>query len=232
MYTLDYLLSHSNLPGPRGNLELLYAFAENAEPGIIGECLQCIKPDTANSPEEFVGMCGVLGYAVAHKADNAGTIAFLNPYASHSSWRIREAVAMGIQAIAAGALEKTLVNISPMTAGNGYERRAVVAGLCEPKLLGRADETVKVLKILESITRTLDHDKKLTDDEEALRKGLGYGWSVAIAASPEDGKRYFEALFSLSGKHIQWIIRENLKKNRLSKMDNVWVGRCAERLNV
>lgn len=99
MYTIEYLLTNSNLPGPRGNLELLYLFAKAAEETTINQCLSYITADVENSPEEFVGMCGIVGYAVCHKAANQATIDFLQPYAAHSSWRIREAVAMGIQEI-------------------------------------------------------------------------------------------------------------------------------------
>ncbi|NLU43010.1 MAG: hypothetical protein GXX08_12510 [Firmicutes bacterium] len=85
MYTIEYLIEHSNLPGPRANLELLYSFSRTATESQIMDCLAHIQDDTANSPEEFFGMCG-----------------------------IKE--------------------------GSCYEKRAVVAGLCEPKLL--TDEAV------------------------------------------------------------------------------------------
>ena len=67
-----YLVAHSNLPGPRGNLELAYAFAD-AMPGYGAEgserlwtlCLNmtAISPGEApvNDPREFVPFCGTLG---------------------------------------------------------------------------------------------------------------------------------------------------------------------------
>ena len=231
MYTVDYLLKNSNLPGPRGNLELLYKFAQTADPVIVQKCLEYIKPDTGNSPEEFVGMCGILGYAVLHKQDNRHVIEFLENYASHKSWRIREAVAMSIQEISVGNLETTLRNIVSLIKGNAYQQRAVVAGLCEPKLLKDKSLNTQILKIMESITLRLNHDNKLTDSEEALRKALAYGWSVVIAATPREGKSTFEKLFNLPGKHIQWLIKENLKKNRLIKMDAGWVKASIEKIN-
>jgi hypothetical protein len=65
--------------------------------------------------------------------------------------------------------------------------------------------------------------ERLTDGQVALRKALGYGWSVAVAASPEVGKAAFEAIALNPGKHIRWIVRENLKKRRLTGMDARWV---------
>jgi hypothetical protein len=230
MYAIDYLLQNSNLPGPRGNLELLYDFSRNAEAEIVHKCLEYIKADTSNSPEEFVGMCGILGYAQINKTRNKSILAFLRNYASHNSWRIRETVAMGIQEISVNNIEKTLENIEPWIEGNFLEQRAVVAGLCEPKLLKNEINNIAILKILERITRNINHDHKLSDQEISLRKALGYGWSVVIVSTPENGRKYFEKLFRLPGKNINWVIKENLKKNRLIKMDSEWVKKCGIRL--
>jgi hypothetical protein len=230
MYTIEYLLKNSNLPGPRGNLELLYDFSRKADAEIVQQCLEYIKVDTSNSPEEFVGMCGILGYAQFNKSKNKIALAFLRNYASHNSWRIREAVAMGIQEISVDNLENTLENIKPWVDGNFLEQRAVVAGLCEPKLLKNETNNVSILKILNKITRNINHNNKLSDQEVSLRKALGYGWSVVIVSTPKSGKSYFEKLFPLPGKHIHWIIKENLKKNRLLKMDPEWVEKCETRL--
>jgi hypothetical protein len=227
---MEYLLNHSNLPGPRGNLELLYDFSRHAREDIIVNCLNCIREDTANSPEEFAGMCGILGYAVLNSGNKESVISFIRKYASHSSWRIRESVAMAIQEVSVSGLEKTIENLKPMIDGNQFDQRAVVAGLCEPKLLKNEKLNNKILKIMVKLTKVLDHDNRLDDSEESLRKALGYGWSVVIAASPENGKRNFETLFDLQGKHIRWIMKENLKKNRLVRMDKSWVDACNMRL--
>lgn len=232
MYTIQYLLQNSNLPGPRGNLELLYDFSGNANTEIVRKCLEYIKTDTSNSPEEFVGMCGILGYVQINKTRNKAVLAFLRNYASHNSWRIREAVAMGIQEISMKNIEKTLENIEPWIEGNFLEQRAVVAGLCEPKLLNNEINNINILEILGRITRNISHDNKLSDQGVSLRKALGYGWSVVIVSTPEIGKKHFEKLFHLPGKHVNWVIKENLKKNRLIKMDSEWVKKCSIRLQL
>jgi hypothetical protein len=230
VHTLEYLLANSRLPGPRGNLELLYDFSRNCGIELVEQCLGRIRPDTANSPEEFLGMCGVLGYAAVSRADVEKSLAFIKQYASHGSWRIREAVAMAIQELSEGRLGLVLPKLGAYIAGNCYERRAVVAGLCEPKLLGDRGLDREILRVMREITDTLGHDDRLGDPEESLRKALGYGWSVIIAASPEDGRRAFEELFDLPGRHVRWIMKENLGKNRLLKMDREWVAACRERI--
>jgi hypothetical protein len=63
-----------------------------------------------------------------------------------------------------------------------------------------------------------------------MRKGLGYCWSVAVAALPEEGKLRFETWIASPDPDIRWILRENLKKNRLLKMDFAWVDDMLHRL--
>ena len=69
---VEYLVTHSNLPGPRGNLELAQAFAEEAavrtgpdQDKVWTLCLNLagISPAHAptNSPMEFLPFCGAVG---------------------------------------------------------------------------------------------------------------------------------------------------------------------------
>ncbi len=223
---IEHLLKNSGLPGPRGNLELLYSFAASASEQEAEECLSYYDDDLNNSPKEFVVMCGIVARCVLRSGgDIVGAIASVRAFAVHPSWRIREAVAMGIQEIAEGRMDEVMAALRPWVDGNALERRAVVAALCEPKLLKDASVTAAVLRILGMITEELARADRLTDGQVALRKALGYGWSVAVAASPVVGKAAFEAMAVSPGKHIQWIVRENLKKNRLIRMDEFWVER-------
>ena len=218
---IDGLLKNSGLPGPRGNLSLLYYFSKEATEDEVKECFLFIHDEVKNSPEEFVGMCGIVGLCCLRKYDLHKTIETIRPYASHSSWRIREAVAIGIQEIVGNNLQVLINILDNWVDGNEYEKRAVIAALCEPKLLDDKKDVKRVLNILAKTTNTfLDVHGKLSNAQETLRKSAGYCWSVAIAASPDEGKKCFEALLSTDNKHILWIIKENLKKNRLKK--NGW----------
>jgi hypothetical protein len=223
MFTIPYLLENSHLPGPRGNLQLLHAFASQADSDSSRKCLAYIHPDTANSPEEFVGMCGIVGHAIANRTDVPGVLAHLRPYASHASWRIREAVAIGIQEMFALEGRLDLDALTSWVDGTALEQRAVVAALCEPKLLRDAKTNIAVLEVLRKFTAGFDRLDKIDDDQKVLRQALGYGWSVAIAAQPEEGRKRFQSFLKRSNKHIAWILRENLKKNRLIRMDAGWV---------
>ena len=68
------------------------------------------------------------------------------------------------------------------------------------------------------------------DDFRVLRQALGYGWSVAAAALPEDGKPFLKKWLACPDKDIRWIMKENLKKNRLARMDAAWVRSWLERM--
>ena len=171
-------------------------------------------------------MCGILRTAWQERADRGAALAFLRPFASHASWRLRETVAIAIQELSPGSLPQTLIHLETWAGGNALERRAVAAGICEPKLLKNPSFAGDVFRLLSAITLPFDHDRKLAGAEESLRKTLGYGWSVALAAYPEPGRDEFSKLLPHKGKHVQWIVRENLKKDRLLKMDAAWVEAC------
>jgi hypothetical protein len=221
---IDNLLKNSGLPGPRGNLELLHSFSKMASPAEIEECFLYYTDDLSNSPEEFVVMCGVVGHCILNKSHINKTIGTIKKYASHSSWRIREAVAIGIQEMAGNNLDEILQNLKKWISGNDYEKRAVVAALCEPKLLKDKIIITEVIELLHKITNDFSNiNGKLTDSQKTLQKSLGYGWSVAIVSLPNEGKKAFEMLTKSDNKNIKWIVKENLKKKRLSIIDKIWV---------
>ena len=57
-----YLLAHSNLPGPRGNLELAQAVADEGDEAQFRRWAG-LDPDVApeNTPGCFLAFCGVVG---------------------------------------------------------------------------------------------------------------------------------------------------------------------------
>ena len=65
---------------------------------------------------------------------------------------------------------------------------------------------------------------------QALRKGLGYCWSVAVVALPAEGKTMMEKWSTDPDKDIHWIMKENLKKTRLARMDADWVYQLRDKI--
>jgi hypothetical protein len=221
----NYLLSNSNLPGPRGNLELMQAFVEvGSEKDFIP--LLDFTPDKApvNSPEEFLAFCGTVGLGKLISEGKFEYFKKLRELASDPRWRNREGVAWALQIVGKKDINLLLKTIGTWLSGNYLEKRAVAAGLCEPVLLKVKEDAARVIEILYEITRSLIQDKNRKSEEfQILRKGLGYCWSVAVAAFPGKGKPVFEKLLDCNDRDIYWIIKENLKKNRLIKMDPLWV---------
>ncbi len=229
----DYLLSHSNLPGPRGNLELAETFAELAEDyyekdieGVWNFCLKLTEVSAAeapvNDPKEFLPFCGACAIGAIGSVSPAlypQALARLKALANDTRWRTREGVAMGIQKLIEREVEKTLKELESWIVTDTWRAmRAVAAGVAEPALL-RNEHTVKQALALHKkiFDQILSGNERKTEAFKVLRKGLGYSLSVVVAAIPKEGFEYMRQLAESPDKDIRWILKENLKKNRLIK---------------
>jgi len=212
-----YLLENSNLPGPRGNLELAHAAAREGSLAQF-ERWSAFPPSEAptNDPREFLVFCGVLGLGRLAADGRRDLLPHLRGFASDPRWRTREAVATGLQYLGDADMPFLLAEMDVWSRGNPYEQRAAVAALCEPRLLKNPLHATRVLEILDAITLSLTRaaDRK-SDPFQTLRKGLAYGWSVAVAALPSTGKPLMEKWLAHPDKDVAWIMKENLKKNRI-----------------
>jgi hypothetical protein len=221
----NYLLSESGLPGPRGNIELAQAFAEIAADSQIKTYVS-ISPIEApeNSPKVFLTFCGVVGLGTLVSKGKIDYLKLLRQFASDKRWRIREAVAMALQIIGDADINLLLQEMKEWIKGNPFEKRAAIAGLCEPRLLKSVNVSSSVLDILDKITSSIvDSEGNKSEPFVVLKKGLAYCWSVAVAANPEKGMQLMEKWMRSKDKNVIWIIKENLKKNRLLKMNKEWV---------
>jgi len=229
-----FLLAESGLPGPRGNIELGRAVAEEGDEKLFRRYL-AYDEGTAptNSPQEFLAFCGVLGLGRLLAEGRGDALPTLRRCASDGRWRSREAVAMALQWWGEADMGSLLREMEEWSKGNLLERRAAAAALCEPKLLGDPSHAREVLRLLNSMTASIEHlQDRRSDEFVAFRKGLGYCWSVAVAALPEEGKRLMENWFSSDDRDVLWIMRENLKKKRLERVDAEWVSKWQGRLGM
>ena len=220
-----FLLKESGLPGPRANLELIQAVADEGEAELFERYLTYdpLQAPT-NSPQVFLAVCGVVGLGRLAAEGNRRVLKTLRGFASDPRWRMREGVAMALQRLGDQDMNALLREAAKWSKGNPLEQRAAVAGICEPRLLHNAAQATQVLKILNDITASIGKiDDRKSDAFIALKKGLAYCWSVAVAALPDEGKRIMEPWFSSQDKDVIWIMKENLKKNRLARMDAAWV---------
>jgi hypothetical protein len=229
-----FLLRESGLPGKRANLELAQAVADEGSEEVFERYLS-FDPGKApvNSPYEFLAFCGVVGLGRLLSEGKMKVLKTLRPYASDPRWRIREGVAMALQRLGRVDMDLLLREMEQWSKGNLLEKRAAAAALCEPKLLREEKHIERVLRILDETTTSIQSTEDRKSAEfKALRKGLGYCWSVAAVALPVEGKKMMEQWFSSDDKDVLWIMKENLRKKRLTRMDAGWVEKWKVRLGM
>ncbi len=228
----QYLLAQSNLPGPRGNLELAHVFGN-----IIGDYADVhehiywqlcqdylsipVEEAPVNSPEEYLPFCGAIGIGAMGAVlpnRSRGALTLLRKAASDSRWRMREGVAMGLQSMLSASPNNCLEYIRDwVTGGDLLEMRAAVAAVAEPLLLHDSAFNIAALELHRQIIAQFPQiQKRKSEPFRVLRKGLGYTLSVVVSAQPEEGFAYMESLTGSQDADILWILRENLKKKRLS----------------
>ncbi len=228
-----YIIANSSLPGPRANLELAGVFADLIEKHAAEDSgriwgwlnvMLAFSPEEApvNDPKEFLPFCGVRGMAALASACpqflNAA-LGKLKTLAEDKRWRIREAVAQGIQKLLVKERVYTLKTLhSWVGTDNWLIMRAVAAGVAEPTLL-KSPQIVKASfdlhrKVLSAI---LAHEERRTEAFRILRKALGYTLSVIIEGDPVHGFSYLRKLARSRDGDLRWIVNENLKKSRLVK---------------
>jgi hypothetical protein len=229
----SFLLRESGLPGPRGNLELVQAAADLGTPEQFRRWLAlgpvATPPKTAL---EFLPVCGAVGLGRLLAEGQLDALPELLKHANDPRWRVREGVAMALQRWGDADMRALVKAMKDWARGTWLEQRAAAAGLCEPRLLADGKQAKAVLKLLDAITRAVakaSPAERKGDDFTALRQGLAYCWSVAVAAAPADGKAAMEKWLASQDKDVSWIMRGNLKKDRLARMDRAWVKRWQEK---
>jgi len=221
---LSVLEKESKLPGPASNLSLLKQFIKEATPEQIALCLSVLdtNPD-ANSPATFVAMCGV--------AASANTETFRKA-ANSSNFRIRESAVWGLQNLGLKDPEKLYSVFDSWENSNLLEKRCIAATLCEPALIKTKENAEKILGILTEYMEIIELEKNVKSEEyRVFKKAMGYCISVAIEAYPEKGKECFEEWMRSPSLEIRWVLSENLKHDRLRKMDSEWVDAQIEFLS-
>lgn len=221
----DFLKRESGLPGPRGNLELAAAVAlAGTEALFLRFAAVNAEAAPTNTPGEFLTFCGVLGLGRLVAEGRAEYVAKLRTAASDPRWRVREAAAMALQTLGDTNMSALLAVAEDWSQGNWLEQRAAAAGLCEPRLLRESTNVSHVLAILDRLTANVaaSPDRR-SEAFRTLRQGLAYCWSVAVAALPNAGKPAMEKWLGCGDRDVQWLMRENLNKKRLARLDPDWV---------
>lgn len=217
---LELLRSHSGLPGPRANLTLLDAAADLADPVFVTALVA--------ADEEYLTACGAagLGELAARDGDVRWRRA-LHELARDARWRVREGVAMALHRLGDADLADGGRRLADLAREWSAEpdpsvQRAVLAGVCEPRLLRSPDAAARAIAACERSTDLLREQDPATrrhPDWRTLRQALGYCWSVAVAADPAAGLPAFARLAGATGDpDVAWIVRTNSGKRRLATL--------------
>ncbi len=219
-----YLKAELGLPGPRGNLELAAAFVDIApREKIISYAQLDAQEAPENTPLGFLAFCGVFGLGRLIAEGETGNLALLRTRAHDSRWRVREAVAMGLQRLGEADVQALLQAVADWNT-DPLERRAAIAGLCEPRLLQLMPSLAPVFHHLDDATHWLKQQAgPLDENAKVLRKGLAYAWSVAVCARPDEGKPAMQPWLTDASPNVRWVMKQNLGKSRLLRLDPAWV---------
>ena len=228
------IIADSNLPGPRGNLELSYAFGDcfegvdvsNEQWALLSSWTSIPASEAStNDPKVFLPVCALqaLG-AIYQKADIARKeriINILKVAANDERWRVREAVAMSFQRV--GEKDSRIIESifkDWIEQASLAEKRAIIASLAHPPILTDKDFVLFCLQMVEDILssfQALEPKERKTEDFTVLKKGLDYSISVFVAALPEEGFIFLKEWAKAADPAIKKIIKSNLGKSRLTK---------------
>jgi hypothetical protein len=175
-----------------------------------------------NDPQEFIPFCGTVGIGALGAVSPAlfvKALAALKHLAGDSRWRMREAVAMALQRLAASRGSETWQALEAWIAEGGLlEMRAAAAAIAEPALLKDEGQATQAVHLHQTIlAQVLQIQERKSEAFRILRQALGYTVSVVTQAAPEPGFKLMAGLAVSPDPDLRWIVRENLKKNRLVK---------------
>ena len=211
-----FIIDNSNLPGPRGNLELAFALAEIYDDlDILLKWIK-ISEDEAdvNDPKSFLSFCSAVCLGKMYtKTKDQQIIAILKQLANDGRWRMREAVAFGFQHIGEDDFNELKSIFSQwIKESNNFEKRAMLVSLAHPIFLNEENS-----KFCFEIAGIVLNEMNRENNFAVLRKGLEFTISVFVVANPKLGFNFIKRWIG-KDKVIDKIIKENLKKNRVVRV--------------
>ncbi len=230
----DLLEKNSNLPGPRANLELVHSFASAVGSMSLSEWqwemilqMASISPSKAppNTSREYLPVCGIVALGALLAAGlprprKRAALAAIRKAANDPRWRTREAAAMALQRIGEQDSSALRAIVEDWLPGSSLlEKRAIVAGLAHPPILDDAELALFCLETSRAIladVRRAPADARRGEEFRVLRQGLGYALSVFVEKRPKEGFALLRDAASMKDPDVTWIVRENLKKKRLT----------------
>src|SRR5256884_3534450 len=115
-----YLKKHAGLPGPRANLELVAAVADEADPDRLWRF--------SASNDELLALCGTAGLGRVALLEPDTVMTWLRELASDPRWRVREGVALALQRLGRESMARLLEEMKVWSRDEPFVQRALVAG--------------------------------------------------------------------------------------------------------
>jgi len=98
--------------------------------------------------------------------------------------------------------------------------RALAAGFAEPRILADPETALAAVEAHRTILERIRLGAFAGDpDKRVLIQGLSYTVSVVVAGRPAEGFLWLRKLVAVEDPTIRKIMRENLKKKRLARVD-------------
>jgi hypothetical protein len=212
-----YLRVNSHLPGPRANLELLAAAAEEVDAAWAQAWAE--RTPGADPTDVFLVCVALVALGRLLAGGDESALRGLRRRASDGEWRVREAVAIALQRLGDERPERLAAIALEWAAGTPLEARAAVAAVAEPRLLRDGFLVEPAVAVLDRATeKVVSAADRRADDVRVLRQALGYAWSVLVAADPYRAWPRFREWAVVEDPDARWIVAENLKKNRLRRL--------------
>jgi len=224
----NFVVQQSNLPGPRGNLELAFALAEiydNVD--VLLEWVDISEEQAdVNNPRSVLAFCAAVCLGKIYtKTKDPKLIRVLKRLANDGRWRMREAVAFGFQRIGKHDFNELKAIFSEwIQEANNLEKRAILVSLAHPPFLTE-ERTEFCFEITDVILMQTDNGENF----DVLKKGLEFTISVFAAANPTLGFQFIKKWIGRSTL-IDKIMEKNLKKNRLAKQEPKAVKQLLEQI--
>jgi hypothetical protein len=230
---MGYMVSNSNLPSRRANLELAEAFADVVTGYVKTEderlwelCINMSKVSADEAPvnaqKEFIPFCGAIGIGSIGSVSPEffeQALTALKALANDPRWRMREAVRMGLQRLLAKRNRDTLKAFKGWIIDGGLlEMRAAAATVAEPATLKDKEMALSALRLHGNIMeQVLKIQERKSEAFKILRQALGYTLSVVVHAAPKEGFEFMAQLIDSQDVDVLWVVKQNLKKSRLVK---------------
>ena len=133
---------------------------------------------------------------------------------------------MALQRIGDADVGRLLEIVRSWADDRAYVQRAAIAAISEPRLLKTEEAARAAVDLVDQVTANLQRmPDRRADEFRTLRQGLAYCWSVAVSRYPDYGWPRMERWVASPDPDVRWLLKENLKKSRLVRVDSARVER-------